>query len=291
MRLVPMLAAMAVGIACHGQEAFVVDAAAPPKIDGRLEPGEWRGAQTYTRLGRHTNNAEAFPQRTEFKFLRDADNLFVGIECEEPLAANLDSSPAERGWPKGDSVELFLDTVKDRKSYVQLAVGCNGSQYDSRDKRALKPLAWEAAAAVGDKGWTVELKIPFASLSRTAPATGDSWGFNLCRNRDVGGGWEAGTWANVGAAFHTPGKFGRLTFGGQEEAYAQRRRTLDASFAALRRQADKVPPEYGQALADFERLSQGRTPTETLERKLKELKDELLAIKTLNDFNSTKGVR
>lgn len=58
--------------------------------------------------------------------------------------------------------------------------------------------------------YDVEVAVKLAAINASVQP-GAVWGMNLCRNRFPGKP-EDSSWAFVGAGFHNPDKFGRLTF-------------------------------------------------------------------------------
>jgi hypothetical protein len=72
--------------------------------------------------------------------------------------------------------------------------------------------AMESAVEIGADYWSIEVAIPFADLGQTGSPDGQTWGWNF--NRHIMSGvdyWVA--WATTGPGFHTPERFGTLTFG------------------------------------------------------------------------------
>jgi hypothetical protein len=76
---------------------------------------------------------------------------------------------------------------------------------------------WEAKAAVVQGGYSLEIRIPFASLGVRRPSIGEVWGLNVCRHRET----THSTWAPVGPNFHNPAAFGRMVFGSFDQWYRE----------------------------------------------------------------------
>jgi hypothetical protein len=70
------------------------------------------------------------------------------------------------------------------------------------------------------KRWTVEVAIPYTSLQVAAPKIGETWGFNLCRNRPPGEGAprELITWSYLQTKFKELELFGKIQFGSGKAA-------------------------------------------------------------------------
>ncbi len=85
--------------------------------------------------------------------------------------------------------------------------------------------AWEpklaSAAKIhdADKNWVLEVKIPLKDLDVKKTPTGETWGWNFNRHIVSKDGTDIWTgWATTGPSFHTPNRFGNLTFG--DKAFA-----------------------------------------------------------------------
>ncbi len=186
-------------------------AAAPPKIDGRLDDPVW---QTALELSlRDGPSDKSITATTSAKLAYDATNLLVGVTCSEPLMDKLLAGVTRADGPvwNDDCVELFLQPPG--MPVHHLAINALGTVYDAEVKGNENP-AWSSgatAAAAKDKTeWTVELAIPFAALGG-APTR--PWRGNVARERKPVN--ELPSWAPVGGRFMSPGKFGIWRFGEQ----------------------------------------------------------------------------
>ncbi|HIE52566.1 MAG TPA: hypothetical protein EYP85_12490 [Armatimonadetes bacterium] len=188
----------------------------PPVVDGKLEDPVWREVPalsgfTYI-LGRAGEPAD--PQ-TSFRAVRDDRALYLAVECLEPAVKQLVTLKTVRDSPVfgDDSVEVFLDTNFDRRTYFQLVTNQRGTQYDARGMDPSWNAKWEAAGGVGEDRWWVEMAVPFRSLGVEPPAEGAVWGVNICRNRRAGPGEVYSAWATTPQGFHAPERFGLFVFG------------------------------------------------------------------------------
>jgi hypothetical protein len=179
-----------------------------PQIDGRLDDDAWKIAATAGPF-LLIRDGTAPKEPTEALVGYDDKYLYVGFRCTESqmkaLVAKTPrnpqvSNPAVHG---DDSVEVFLSPTRDR-NYVQLAANSLGAQKMS------KPAKWDVAAATGEKGWTVEMRIGLDSLG-PLPKSGDVWAVNFCRMEQRLK--EASAWSPTERGFHQPDRFGLLTFG------------------------------------------------------------------------------
>lgn len=127
-----------------------------------------------------------------------------------------------------ETVEVFFDPAGDLESYFEIEVNPLGAVLDivfrkSRsgykgdrawDCEGLRTLVRKEAGA-----WTVELAIPFASVTNAPPPAGARWRVNFCRiDRPSRGGGiprELTAWSPpLRANFHTPERFGIVEFAG-----------------------------------------------------------------------------
>lgn len=120
-------------------------------------------------------------------------------------------------------VEVFLDPEGDGAGYFEIEVNPNNAVLDCCVRRIRsgyrKDFRWQCeglqtAVQRVPSGWTVELAIPFMSVTNRVPLAGDSWRVNFTRiDRPTGLPRELSAWSPTGLAqFHVPARFGLLTF-------------------------------------------------------------------------------
>ncbi|MEA3401809.1 MAG: sugar-binding protein [Armatimonadota bacterium] len=190
------------------------EARQPPVLDGALDDACWEEA------GR-VSDLEVFfavpgtDVSTTVLACADREALYFGFICTEPSTENLVAEVRERDGPvwTDDSVELFLDTNRDRRTYYQIIVNPTGVFFD-QDAGApeLDGPGWngpvEVATTVLPDCWQAEVKLEFAGL-RLAEAEGRAWGANFARTSKRGGR-STYTWVDVESGFGDPQHFGRL---------------------------------------------------------------------------------
>ena len=181
----------------------VARAAVPVRLDGRLDEAAWGGTQAdeLGEIGMGTVTVE-----TRVRLLYDATNLYLGFECDEPLAERLAS-----GWWKShgrdgriysqDCLEILVDPVGDLGQYYHfICSAMPDSIYDAAfglHKDPIHPMysksdngwngPWSCKGSIdaGAKRWSVEIAIPFKTLAVQAPSKGSIWKMNLGRERFV----------------------------------------------------------------------------------------------------------
>lgn len=184
-------------------------------IDGRLDDPVWRTATKlalyYTALGGEVS------QPTDVYLAHDDENLYIAFRCSERRMGDIKAAITERDGPVflDDSVEVFLDAAGASKDYYHFVVNALGTRFDARGSDSKFNLDWQAAASKDQDAWTVEMAIPFSAMKITAPSTGASWRANFCRNRAASA--EDMCWSPTYGSFHTPIRFGKLTFAREAE--------------------------------------------------------------------------
>jgi hypothetical protein len=197
----------------------------PIEVDGVLSEAAWDRAERAGPFVRSTDGKRA-AAATEARLLWDDDALYVAFQCED---ADVSTPFARDDQPLYTSnvVEIFLNPSGDLAHYVEIEVAPSNALFDASftGRRAGMDLAWSSRARHAvhvdgtlndpsdkDRGWTVELAIPFASLpGAPRPRRGDQWRFNLYRLRQPPGEGQAYSPPMVGD-FHAVDRFATLRF-------------------------------------------------------------------------------
>ena len=186
----------------------------PPVLDGALSDPCWAAAGRIDDLQVHMQ-VPGTSVRTTVLACADREALYFGFECMEPPVAELRAGATERDgrlW-EDDSVELFLDTNLDLRTYYQIIVNSRGVFFD-QDTGApgLAGAAWDgpvsAAARVLPDRWTAEMRLEFTGL-RLAETEGRVWGANFSRS-SFRNGRSLYVWSPVKKNFGEPQHFGRM---------------------------------------------------------------------------------
>ncbi len=177
----------------------------PPRIDGRIDEAAWAAARwTEDFIDIQGALRPQPPLRTRVKMMWDSEYIYFAAEMEEP---DVWGKLTER-----DSViyfdndfEIFLDPNGDSHEYFELEINALGTEWDlfiirpyRDDGRALHtwdiPGLQSAVHIDGtlnqpgdvDRGWSVEIAMPWKSISEAArmecpPNPGDQWRLNFSR--------------------------------------------------------------------------------------------------------------
>ncbi len=177
----------------------------PPSIDGSLDDAAWQAAAWSESFVDIEGSAQPRPPlRTRMKLLWDDRYLYVAGELEEPDVWGTLTQRDAVIFQDND-FELFIDPDADTHDYYELEINALGTVWDLFLVKPYRdggpPLhGWDIAglrSAVRvqgtlnrpgdrDRGWTVELALPWSALSeaapeRRAPRAGEYWRINFSR--------------------------------------------------------------------------------------------------------------
>ena len=157
-----------------------------PVLTGKLDDKVW-GTGALLKL-RPQKNAPVEVQ-TEVRLLHDAENIYVGVKCDEPRMAERYIYPLKHDdsevW-KTDSIELFFDAGVTRREYVQIMLNTMDAYCDIKIDKPVKKYDtdFESNAKVkynlGEDGWTMEVAVPLASIGNAR-----KYGFDISRSRVI----------------------------------------------------------------------------------------------------------
>jgi len=202
-------------------------------LDGHLGETDWANAPVTERFVRTMDGTPGEPVTTA-RVLWDDTHLYVAFEvADDYLHCTFEGHDAHL-WEQ-DAVELMIDPDGDGEGYFELQVSPTGLVFDTRFDTVRQPAPfgypdWQSGLEAGidlrgtanddeaDQGYTVELRIPFASFGAGSdpapvPTGGETWSVALYlldaqRNGQRGVGWSA----PLVGDFHVPTRFGRVTF-------------------------------------------------------------------------------
>ena len=222
----------------------------PIRIDGKLDDPAWKSAPWTTDFVDIEGSAKPLPPlRTRIKLLWDDDNLYIAAELQEPdVKATL--TKHDSIIYKDNDFELFLKPLADATGYFEFEINALNTSWDLYLNKPYnqggKPdNSWDipglktAVAIQGtlnkstdkDRGWTVEIAIPWTAYTSrqpvTKPSAGTQWRANFSRVE-----WPKGVDSNSPAAnqpnqhlednwvwtpqgvinMHVPEKWGYLNF-------------------------------------------------------------------------------
>ncbi|MEA4861743.1 MAG: beta-N-acetylglucosaminidase domain-containing protein [Victivallaceae bacterium] len=186
--------------------------AAPIKVDGVIDPTEWKGATRFT-----ISNRDGLPDPHPTKALIGYDDravylafvLFNGSQLPELARQPLDFQT----FLTADNVEIFLQPSPSG-NYGHFCFDYAGNRFDEKaaDGGYDWNPDWSVAVKHNDPEWTAEVAIPLVSLEPlgpTQPSGGALWRMNIFR---ITGGNNVQAWSRGGSGFHSPQFFGEVVF-------------------------------------------------------------------------------
>ena len=159
-----------------------------PDLDGYVREQTWNKAALISEMyQREPKTGEPVSEKTEFLFLFDKNNLYVGIRCEAP-EGGITAKEMARDVSLGDDdrVQIILDTYLDGRNGYWFQIGPRGSIGDALLSENGKGFnkswdgLWDGKARITETGWEAELIIPFKTLAFKKGQ--DTWGLKLIRN-------------------------------------------------------------------------------------------------------------
>ena len=140
-------------------------------IDGDLTELEWGqaiGTDYFVEIDPGENITP--PEKTEVKISYDDQNLYVAFWAyAEPKDIRASFQKRDQAW-MDDWVAIFLDTYGDANTGTMIGANPYGIQMDAkisggREDDPTFDLVYESKGKITDKGYQVEMAIPFSSLS------------------------------------------------------------------------------------------------------------------------------
>jgi hypothetical protein len=195
----------AVGIACvcllsavpavaqsalSGDTIRIGRAAGHITVDGDLSEEAWRNATRIDRWYEVNPGDNTEPKVRNVGWLTYDDKaLYAAFEFEDPNPKSMRAPYADRddiGGGSNDYAGVILDTRNTGHTGVFFVVTPRNIQYDSvsddsSGEDASPDFFWQSATKIGERGWTLEIRIPFSSL-RYKNVDPQRWGIMLYRN-------------------------------------------------------------------------------------------------------------
>ncbi len=161
----------------------------PVVIDGIIDEPHWKRALSVDLLY-ETDPSENTPARqaTTAYLYEDGENLYVAFRAEDTEIELLRAYLRDRDSAFDDDfVGIQLDTFNDEQRAYEFFVNPYGAQMDllfdesTGDEDDSWDAIWSSAAVIDDKGYTVEMAIPFSNLRFVDSNEVKTWGFEVLR--------------------------------------------------------------------------------------------------------------
>ncbi len=206
-------------------------------LDGKLDEPIWQALEPLA-----LQPLGAAPARESWvKMMRHGDALIVGAWMQDEHVWGTLAKRDSNTWTQ-EVLELFIDTNADERDYLELQITPQNTLFDahfktrlgrgegSREAQIARARAWDMAGlesavwidgtlndeAQVDRGWSVELRLPLASIPGVTamPRAGETWAMNLYRfDRPKPDQPHAYAWSKAASRdFHEIGAYGQLIF-------------------------------------------------------------------------------
>ena len=158
----------------------------PPVIDGLLNDASWNNARIadgFLQNKPHPNKPGS--GATEVKMLYDNHAVYISARMFENNPDSINNFLTRRDeLGNADWFIVVFNTYQDGINGEGFGVTPAGVQidikYSSEDESSDWDAVWESATSIDDKGWIVEMKIPYSAL-RFPVVENQNWGVNFGR--------------------------------------------------------------------------------------------------------------
>ena len=175
------------------QNALLPRARAPrleiaPVLDGNLNDEFWKKAEKLADFRPNIGGPNRAGPRTEAWIASTRDTLYLGLRCQEKDLAGLVGKAQECSW-EDDGLEIYLQASKSpTEPYHHIRVNALGAlQVEYQRAELPEGRTFKVAAGREQEAWTLELAIPFSSLTlpKDEKALAGPWRFNIVRLRPM----------------------------------------------------------------------------------------------------------
>lgn len=159
------------------------------EIDGNLNEPIWQSAAVATDfIMFEPDNGKAIPEnkRTEVKVLYDNDAIYIGAMMYDDNPDKILREITQRdNFGTSDIFGVFINGFNDGQQDFQFFVNAADGQADcittdTNGEDYSWDAVWKSKAVITDKGWIVEMRIPYAAL-RFSGENKQTWGLNFFR--------------------------------------------------------------------------------------------------------------
>lgn len=160
------------------------------KLDGKLNESCWLNAtfiENFTQ--REQNEGAPATEKTWIAVVYNDNEIYFGIWCfdSEPDKISAQKMARDFIWGSDDNVEIMISTFNDNRNGYLFVTNPNGALADvwvgdeGKDFNKDWNGVWDVAVERNEKGWFVEMVIPFSTLKFKKDNT-QIWGINFERN-------------------------------------------------------------------------------------------------------------
>jgi len=176
--------------ALAGDEIHITRATGPITIDGDLSDPAWRQATRVDKWYETKPGDNVEPKVRNVGYVTFDDKfLYAAFEFDDPNPAGIRAPFADRDNINGnynDYGGLLLDARNTGSNSVLFVATPSNTQYDSiiddsTNEDSSPDFFWDSATKITDRGWTLEMRIPFSSI-RYRNVDPQTWRIMLYRN-------------------------------------------------------------------------------------------------------------
>ena len=167
----------------HIQQALTIRTDNPPVIDGIINSDEWGMADVISDFTQYDPIYHATPsQRTEVRILYDDRAIYIAAMLYDTAPDSILRQLGQRNSSlNADAFGIRLDTYNNQLDAYTFEVSASGVQRDFRRQDRSYDGVWESAVKIHEKGWSVEMRIPYSAL-RFPSTECQTWGMQIYRN-------------------------------------------------------------------------------------------------------------
>jgi len=160
------------------------------RIDGDLSDEAWRTATRIETWYEVQPGDSTPPAVKSVGYLTFDDRfLYAAFEFDDPSPSTIRAPLGDHDAINGNSMDfggIFIDPLNTGRTAFEFFVTPRNVQYDAitddaSGENSSPDFFWDSAARITDRGWTVELRIPFSTL-RYRNLDPQTWGIILFRN-------------------------------------------------------------------------------------------------------------
>jgi hypothetical protein len=159
-----------------------------PVINGKVDDAVWQNAAVISDLvQKEPKTGEPVSEKTEFRFLYDHNNIYIGIKCrDQPGGITAKELARDVSLGEDDRVQVIFDTFLDGRNGYWFQIGPRGSIGDAlvgengKDFNKSWDGIWDGKARITEEGWEAEMIIPFKTMGFKKGL--DTWGLKIIRH-------------------------------------------------------------------------------------------------------------
>ena len=161
-----------------------------PKIDGILNDAIYKEATPFEGkfVQMSPDNGAAASYKSEIYIIYTDYGLYIGAQLYDPDPTSIPQELSKRDNAGNKNVDTFgalFDPVNKGQNAFYYGVSAAGVQTDavasSNNFDENWDAVWNSAVEINDKGWVVEMEIPYSAIRFPKHTIGD-WGINFFRN-------------------------------------------------------------------------------------------------------------